>query len=366
MARAKTRTRAGSYVLDIYVPTPEGGRRRIQKSGFATVKEMEAEKARLMAEAASGVDLKAITRMTVGDLFDAFLAEKDALYAGKRETDGKAGAGTLRIYRQAFAHARPVIGTLPLSQLINSKPLDRVRDAMLAHPDLKVRTIRAYMQMVGWAMGWGVKKRLLARNVAKETALPPPAIKELLTLPTHAAMKAAIDACYATGDEGVTYGTLAYLLAVTGLRIGEAAALRWEHIDVKALTLRVVIGKTPRARRTMSISADDLTTLAPLRDRALLGGGFVFAESTGRVVSNRTAQLSFAAVDEAAGFHLHPHLLRHYHASSCIEAGMDFKSLQERLGHESITTTMNTYGHLRQDHDRDAAVRAGDFLRLAQ
>jgi integrase len=42
------------------------------------------------------------------------------------------------------------------------------------------------------------------------------------------------------------------------------------------------------------------------------------------------------------------HDLRHTHASVLIETGWDFKEIQVRLGHASITITMDIYGHLRK------------------
>ena len=40
------------------------------------------------------------------------------------------------------------------------------------------------------------------------------------------------------------------------------------------------------------------------------------------------------------------HDLRHSHASLCIESGISILLLSERLGHENIETTLNTYSHL--------------------
>ncbi len=53
------------------------------------------------------------------------------------------------------------------------------------------------------------------------------------------------------------------------------------------------------------------------------------------------------------------HDLRHTHASWMIGAGTDLFVLQRRLGHESITTTTETYAHLMPDQERAAADAAG-------
>ncbi len=56
------------------------------------------------------------------------------------------------------------------------------------------------------------------------------------------------------------------------------------------------------------------------------------------------------------------HDLRHTHASWMIAAGTDLFVLQRRLGHESITTTTETYAHLLPDQQAAAAAAAGRAL----
>ena len=56
------------------------------------------------------------------------------------------------------------------------------------------------------------------------------------------------------------------------------------------------------------------------------------------------------------------HDLRHTHASWMIAAGVDLFVLQRRLGHESITTTTETYAHLLPDQQAAAAAAAGRAL----
>ena len=56
------------------------------------------------------------------------------------------------------------------------------------------------------------------------------------------------------------------------------------------------------------------------------------------------------------------HDLRHTHASWMIAAGTDLFVLQRRLGHESITTTTETYAHLLPDQQRAAADAAGRVM----
>jgi len=54
------------------------------------------------------------------------------------------------------------------------------------------------------------------------------------------------------------------------------------------------------------------------------------------------------------------HDLRHTHAAMLIAQGEHPKVIQSRLGHASITTTLNTYGHLFEGLDEAAADRLDD------
>jgi integrase/recombinase XerD len=54
----------------------------------------------------------------------------------------------------------------------------------------------------------------------------------------------------------------------------------------------------------------------------------------------------FINLSQKCDFYIRPHMLRHMHASSLINAGWDMALVQKRLGHESIQTTVNTYTHI--------------------
>jgi integrase len=67
------------------------------------------------------------------------------------------------------------------------------------------------------------------------------------------------------------------------------------------------------------------------------------------------------AVKASVGLPCHPHDLRHSHASILIKLGVHPKTIQVRLGHASIRTTMDLYGHLYEGVD-EAAAQALDAL----
>jgi integrase len=69
------------------------------------------------------------------------------------------------------------------------------------------------------------------------------------------------------------------------------------------------------------------------------------------------------AVQASVGEPLRFHDLRHTHAALLIAQGVHPKVVQDRLGHASITTTLDTYGHLMTGLD-EAAAEALDIMRV--
>lgn len=173
-------------------------------------------------------------------------------------------------------------------------------------------------------------------------------------------------------------------LAGTGCRWGEATALTWaDVVDGTPPTIRITRAwkkskggpllsypKTSRSRRSVSLFPD---LVAVMGDRQT-ASKYVFPNQSGghlwhgsfqtRVWAPAVAKAMDAEACKAAGMvplTRRPtlHDLRHTHASWLISRGIPLPYIQARLGHESITTTVNTYGHLVADaHDQMASAIA--------
>jgi len=72
-----------------------------------------------------------------------------------------------------------------------------------------------------------------------------------------------------------------------------------------------------------------------------------------------------------SGVRLHPHMLRHTHATELVRSyltvgqAVDWKFIQERLGHASVVTTMQIYAHV-SDEDRRRAYRTLPWVRICE
>src|SRR2546429_9658965 len=60
------------------------------------------------------------------------------------------------------------------------------------------------------------------------------------------------------------------------------------------------------------------------------------------------------------------HGLRHTHATLLIEDGVDIKTVSERLGHDSVRTTLELYGHVTAKMRTNAALKFGSLMSAAR
>ncbi|MBA3361755.1 MAG: site-specific integrase [Acidimicrobiia bacterium] len=169
------------------------------------------------------------------------------------------------------------------------------------------------------------------------------------------------------------YRALVLTAAFTGLRWGEAAGLRAKRLDLSAarLTVAEVLSevrgelsfkapKTAASRRTLALPSLLVEELrSHLAEWPAVGGGLVFTGPTGTPLrrTNFRRRVWEPAVEAAELGPLRFHDLRHTHASMLIAQGEHPKTIQMRLGHASISTTLDTYGHLMEGLDAAAAAR---------
>jgi integrase len=66
---------------------------------------------------------------------------------------------------------------------------------------------------------------------------------------------------------------------------------------------------------------------------------------------------AFAKISRKAGLDIRFHDLRHTHVSRLIKLGVDSKHIADRVGHSTISTTMDIYGHLFSESQREVAMK---------
>lgn len=175
---------------------------------------------------------------------------------------------------------------------------------------------------------------------------------------------------------------LIQLLFETGLRIGEALSLFMEDFvfDHKnghriRLTDRGELengAKLKTGERELYVSQgimdlyDDY--LYNVIDELEIDTNFVFVKlrgnRVGQPMNDRDVRALFKVLCKKTGMHIHPHLLRHTHATIYYRQTKDIKQVQERLGHVNIQTTMNMYVHPSEEDIRENWEKAQHAFQL--
>lgn len=167
--------------------------------------------------------------------------------------------------------------------------------------------------------------------------------------------------------DDIMYYTAFNVLFYTGLRIGELLALTWGDIDFDNQTisinksLQVLNGvtyitspKTRKSIRTITIFPNLVRILQDYKNACYepLNDSRLFPIAKSKVLRELRKK---AKAQELPQIRLHD--LRHSHASLLIELGFSPLAIADRLGHESVQTTLNVYSHLYPNKQDESAQK---------
>jgi integrase len=388
-----------AWVVD-YVDKSEGGKRRLKT--FAKKKDATAFEATANVEVRAGVH--------TADSASVTIAEAGRLWIATGEQNGLERA-TLDAYRQHLRlHIEPYLGAVKLSQL--SAPMVREFEDGLARGDMPagaepeprspamVRRIRGSLSSL---MSDAQERGLVSRNVVRDLRANRRKGKERQAerrqrgklkvgadIPTREEIKAIVEA--ATGRP--RWRPIVLTAIFTGLRASQLRGLRWADIDFDKRELHVrqradrytEIGrpKSESGERTVPLTPIVFNTLREWRLACPKGTlDLVFPTGPGKVEYHANiVERGLKPIQIAAGVTVtglgqdgkptveakYPglHAFRHFYASWCInrraDGGLELpaKVVQERLGHSSITMTMDVYGHLFPRGDDSAELAAAE------
>jgi integrase/recombinase XerD len=172
---------------------------------------------------------------------------------------------------------------------------------------------------------------------------------------------------------------LVSLLYESGIRVGQLLGLR--HGDIRSWDnlIRIVPrnsnpnGARAKTRESYTISVPPslmaLYTSYLVEEFGETDSDFVFVNLWGGKIGQPMTYAAvidlFRRMSKASGVQVHPHLLRHTHATLLLQSGMDAAYVQKRLGHASVQTTINTYVHL-TDEDLKRAYQTYSRTRKQQ
>ena len=182
--------------------------------------------------------------------------------------------------------------------------------------------------------------------------------KKRLELPTMAQFHTIVKHIAEAGArQSKDCADLTRLLAFSGVRIAEAGALRWGHVDEINGRITVPGTKSDTSHRIVPLFPALKSLITEIRSRQLAAGVEPNAETRLLHVKECTRALR-SACKKAGVKNLSHHDLRHLFATTCIEAGVDIPTVSRWLGHsDGGALAMRTYGHLRDQHSQAQAAK---------
>jgi integrase len=227
-------------------------------------------------------------------------------------------------------------------------------------------TVRKAYQLLAAAMDAAVESGLIGRSPCRGVDLPRLETRSTIRYLESTEINILTDAIDSR------FSAMVLAAAYTGLRFSELRALRVDRFDALRRTMRVSeslveIGgrfffekpKSEASRRTVRVPSFLVDALAVHLAKYSDDSGLVFSAPTGgpNRRSNFRRRIWLPAVETSVGQPCTFHDLRHSHAALLIAQGEHPKVIQERLGHASIKTTLDTYGHLFEGLDEAATDR---------
>lgn len=288
---------------------------------------------------------------------------------------------TYECYALNVRRVSPLIGHIKLSDLKAShirECYERLQEKGLSGRPLSKRSMQQVHAVLHTALRQAVREEILLRNPCDSVTPPKPAHREMATLTLEEA-RAFLEA---TRDDRLY--PLWVTLLLTGMRIGEAAALRWGDIDLNEATLSIQrtihrksgggkeIGpvKSHRSNRRIELPGLVVEALRQHQDRERVRRrdvsrhAPVFTNVNGETLDAGNVRESLKRRLRAAGLPIiRTHDLRHTAASIHLQDNQHPKVVQELLGHSTFTLTMNTYSHLMPSMTRQAASRMDTLFR---
>lgn len=344
-----------------------GKRERTYSTFKGTKKQAEAELRRLVTEVENG-GIITVSTMRLDDWLKTYITDYLPDIADS----------TRESYEERIRNRiSPYLGKLPL----NSITTDHIqRWVTELNEKLSPKSVRNLFNILRPALEQAVTNQKILRNPCTGVKL-----KSIVRQHGDVFDKQEIDNAL-TVAKGTTMYLPLLLELSTGMRRGEVLALTWDDVDFKTREItiskstyvykgerKVKSPKTVSGIRTLTVSQNLINELLIayndyLTNQITYGSRFtnsnlVICQEDGKPYhpdSMTTKWCRFVRKNNLK--HIRFHDLRHTNATTMIETGVDIKTVQARLGHSDVSTTLNVYTHKTKNMDENAAQKIDDFI----
>jgi integrase len=354
----KYQTSSGATLYRVRFRTPD--RRQTDKRGFRTKRDAQAWASQLEVDKRRGVYVAAAAgRVKLGEYAREWLDSKHKLAPSTRAR-----------YQVVLDTAISHYADLAIGDISRTFVREWVSDLTV---DLAPASVQKTVGVLRQVLAMAVDENRLVLNPVDGVELPSVQAVEQRFL--------TLAQLHRLADAASENRSLVYVLGTCGLRFGEVAELRWRDLDLEKMQIRVArsvtlvdgafeLGKPKSGKgRTVGLPAFVADMLPPGGDPEQLvfpdsEGGYMRGSNVRRRWWSQAvaaAELYPRTVDDLVVYDFKIHELRHTAASLAIQAGANIKALQNMLGHESASLTLDRYGHL-YESDVDAVGLAMNAL----
>lgn len=301
-----------------------------------------------------------------------------------QEYCGDVKPGTLDDYKGHIEnHIKPALGVIRLCEL-QPHDVQRFANALKKKSSPKTgrplapKTVKNIVQgTLCNALSEAVRIRYLPYNPASGCVLQKSAKAEIRPLEGEEITQ------FMQAIKGNPSEQVFYIALNTGMRLSEILGLRWSRIDWKKQTIKLDaqllvkrgkgterrLGPTKNGKaHIFKVAPAVMDVLKAARqqqlERKLKAGpvwsnplDLVFTDEAGNSIPHATVEHRFTRIMQSLGLEHRFHDLRHTFACESIACGISLKTLSEALGHHSVAFTLDTYAHVLDAMQDEAAAR---------
>lgn len=357
------------YTVELDNDPSTGKRRQKSKGGFKTKKECEKVMNELIVELEKGNYFEA-TEMTMKEYLSYWISN----YAVHN-----VASSTLKRYESSISDINSYLGNMILSKLKPAQ-IQNLYSLLMSDKGQSKSTVLKTHRTLSIALKHAVNWHFINSNPCNNVKPPRPDAVSM-----HVWDSATADRFIHSIRNETIY--LPVLLAMqTGLREGEICALRWKDVDLDEKTLSVnytlqringVLSlktpKTKKSRRTIALMNSTVSALDQWRKEQQLfrivldndydSEGYVCSWNDGRPFDPLYLSKKFAKLLKKYNFQpIRFHDLRHTHATMLLQQGVNPKIVSERLGHSTISITLDIYSHVLPNMQKEAVSRLEELF----
>lgn len=347
------------YLVDIGTDPETGNRKRKCKGGFKTRSEADAALSNIISKVNSGALIDE-SKMTVEKYLDYWI---------ETYCVGNVAPSTLKRYKELCITIKKHLGKSKLA-VLKPTQIQTFYKKLLDEGKLSSTTILKVHRVFHTAYKHAYDWRMVA-SIPTSSVTPPRANKTDFQVWDAEEVNLFLE----TIKSHNIY--IPVLLALqTGMRLGEILGLKWDNVNLPAKTLTVRVSmskikkeliikppKTSSSIRTIALMDVTVNELKKLRKRHLelkMKNGIDYAyvccweEDSHNMFPDYVSKNFQKLIKEYHFKKIRFHDLRHTHATLLLQQGVHPKIVSERLGHSTISMTLDTYSHVLPNMQREA------------